>query len=307
MPKVSVIIATYNRAHYIKEAVDSVLAQTFKDYEIVIVDDGSTDATKQVLQEYGDKIRYFYQDNQGQAKALSHAVREAKGEYLAFIDDDDMWLPEKLAIQMQVFTTNGDIGLVASSMYLTDKNGNITSTWGKPADVKENFESLFEENIIGFPSVVVRKDLVNRVGGFDETLITTQDYDLWLRLSKICQFKCIDIPLIKWRIHGSNKHQNKVQKLKDRLYIFLKPENMAHLGYIKRRIRISKIYYTHAEYFQNMGLYDLASKTYFKSAVINPFIGRYYYPTVRNTLTSSFLYRILRTYLRAFYCLLKHF
>ena len=96
MPKVSVVIPTYNRAHLICETIDSILAQTYKDYEIIVVDDGSTDNTQEVLKRYGDKVRYFYQQNQGQASAWNFAVRQSSGEYIALLDSDDLWLPQKL-------------------------------------------------------------------------------------------------------------------------------------------------------------------------------------------------------------------
>ncbi len=111
MPKVSVIIPTYNRAHFLCEALDSALSQTFKDFEIIIVDDGSTDNTKQVLEKYGSRIYYIYQENKGRAEARNTGIRRAKGEHIAFLDDDDIWLPNKLEKQVFFLDARPDIGI----------------------------------------------------------------------------------------------------------------------------------------------------------------------------------------------------
>ena len=116
--KVSVAIPTYNRAHYICETIDSVLVQTYKDYEIIVVDDGSTDNTREILKRYGGKIKYFYQANQGQASAWNYAVSQSSGEYIAFLDDDDLWFPEKLERQVEVLDKNPDLGFVCSESYV---------------------------------------------------------------------------------------------------------------------------------------------------------------------------------------------
>ena len=302
MPKVTVLIATYNRAHYICEAVDSVLAQAYKDYEIIIVDDGSTDKTREVLQKYADKISYLYKDHKNQAAALNFGISRSKGEYIAFLDDDDIWLPNKLTVQIPVFEKDLEIGIVGAEMYLTNEKDEITSHWKRAQNLQENFASLYDYNCLGFPSVVARKSCIEKVGGFDEGLVTTQDYDLWLRMAPICKFRCLDVPLVKWRIHGMNKHKNREQKLKDRLYVVTKPGNISHLTFIQRKARIAKEYYNHGQYFQDMRQYGLAVRTYFKAVIICPFIG-YYYPIAdMKGIRSTAFYKVLRTYLKIFYC-----
>lgn len=111
MPKISVIIPTYNRAHYVSQAIDSVLAQTFTDYEILVIDDGSIDNTKEVLQSYLDKITYIYQENKGVSAARNTGLRLARGEWIAFLDSDDIWLPEKLEVQFNDVCCHGNIDL----------------------------------------------------------------------------------------------------------------------------------------------------------------------------------------------------
>jgi glycosyltransferase involved in cell wall biosynthesis len=305
MPKVSVIIATYNRAHYIREAIDSVLSQTFTDYEIIVVDDGSTDNTRAVVGSYGSKVKYFYQKNQGQPAAENHAARESTGEYIALLDDDDIWFPNKLEVQLDVLENNRDIGFVCNEAYYINETGTITFHWKRKPWNQETFLSLFEGNFIHHSSVLIRRKLFEQVGGFDDSLITTQDYDLWLRMAYISKFRYINTPLTKFRQHPQNKHKNKLQKLPDRVRVVTKAADMAGVGFFKRNSRIAREYYTHAEYFQIMELYGLAGRTYLKSALIDPFIGRHFPPPGTRKILLFLPYRILRTYVRAFYCFSK--
>jgi len=115
MPAVSVIIPTYNRAHMVGETIESVLQQTFQDFEVIVADDGSTDGTHQLLRTYGDRIRYLFQQNRGAAAARNRAVEEAKGRYLAFCDDDDLWCPDHLEFLYMSLVNQPNIGLVFSN------------------------------------------------------------------------------------------------------------------------------------------------------------------------------------------------
>jgi glycosyltransferase involved in cell wall biosynthesis len=303
-PKISVIITTYNRAHYICETIDSVLAQTFTDYEIIVVDDGSTDNTKETLKAYGDKVRYFYQTNQGQPAAENTAISNARGQYLAFVDDDDSWLPTKLEEQIKVLENDPDLGFVCCEAYYTDADGKIVHHWKKKPWHHENFISLYDGNFLNHSSVLLKRDLFDKIGGFDPALLTTQDYDLWLRLAYVCKFKFMPVPLTKIRLHPNNKHKNKVRKLKDRVRIIQKASNMAGINFVRRQVRIAQEFYTHAEYFQLMGMFGLAGRTFIQSSLLCPWIGQYYSPG-KNKILNLWPYRILRTYVRAVYCFAK--
>lgn len=305
MPKVSVVIATYNRAHFIKDAVNSILAQTFSDYEIVIVDDGSKDNTKEIVQGYGEKVRYFYQANQGKSAAQNYAVSQSRGEYIALLDDDDIWLPNKLEIQMKGLEENPELGFVCSESDLIDEKGEFIRRWKRKPSNQETFASLYEENFIQHSSVVVRKELLNVVGGLDVALKTTEDYDLWLRLAKVCRFRYIDKSLVIYRQHAASKHLNTTQKLKDRVRVVSKPENMTHIGFVQKKIRISREYCIHAQYFQDYGKFGMASKNYFKALFYYPLIGLLYAQQGATKFQSSVFYRIIRIYLKAFCCLWK--
>jgi len=126
MVKVSVIIPAYN-AEYIREAIDSVLNQTFKDFEIIVIDDGSTDNTPNILKSYGNKIRWKSQENKGSASATNEGIKMAKSEYIAYIDADDVCLPERLEIQIKYLDEHPDVGLVYTDFYQIDENNKINS------------------------------------------------------------------------------------------------------------------------------------------------------------------------------------
>ena len=129
MPTVSVIIPTYNRRTYVQEAIDSVLAQTYPDYEIIVIDDGSTDGTDQVLHaRYGDRIRYVWQENQGESAARNRGIALARGEYIALLDSDDLWLPDKLAKQIPFLDSHPGAVLALPQVWQINANGERLGT-----------------------------------------------------------------------------------------------------------------------------------------------------------------------------------
>ena len=305
MPRVSVIIATFNRSRFIRESIESVLSQTFNDYELIVVDDGSTDNTRAIVAGYGGRIRYFYKDHANQSAALNFGISQAEGEYIAFLDDDDLWLPEKLEKQMRIIDADRSVGLVAGEIYQVDVEGKITYHWGRRYSNPVTFKFLFDYNVVNHSAALARKSLIVQAGGFDETLLTTQDYDLWLRVSKLCKVHYINEPLAKIRIHPGNKRNNRIQKLKDRIRVISKDENMRGLGFWARRRRIAKEYYIHAGYFRDLGFPRLAGVTYFQSVVTFPFIGIDFTPETAGAMVSFWLYRLLRPYIQAFYWWVK--
>lgn len=205
MLKVSVIIPAYNCANYISEAVESVLKQTDKDFEILVVDDGSTDNTKAILTKFNGKIRYFYQNNKGVAAARNLGIRQANGDYIAFLDGDDAWLSDKLSLQLAIIERNPDIAMIftdgesfdekgvlkPSLMYHQTvpandefKNKILLMKFNDETQLKEIFcEDLIISNRVFTSSVLVRKKCLQETGGFDESLNGSEDYDLWLRMS----------------------------------------------------------------------------------------------------------------------------
>ena len=183
MDTVSTIIPTYNRQDYIIIALKSVLSQTYKDYEIIIVDDGSTDETKKVLAPYRDKIRYFYHENRGIPATRNRGIREAKGDCIAFLDSDDYWLPHKLEQQISCFKENPHYGMVATRGSSISPDGKFRKK-NRPGKSGWIMTDLFKANFIRTSSAMIRKECFEKVELFDESLAQCQEYDLWLRLAR---------------------------------------------------------------------------------------------------------------------------
>jgi len=200
MPKVSVIIATYNRASLLQRAIESVLSQTFQHFEIIIVDDGSTDTTAQVVETYRHpKIRYIrHSENRGKSVALNNGLESAKGEYIAFLDDDDLWLRHKLQLQVDILEkSDDDVGIVFSGRMSMDEDGGILEVI-RPKRLKYHPRDFLLRNIsILASTVLAKKKYLSMVGGFDEAITNREDLDLWIRLSEHCRFKPISEPLVK--------------------------------------------------------------------------------------------------------------
>jgi len=215
MPKVSVIIPTYNSARYITAAVESVLAQTFTDYELIVVDDGSTDETRQVLQQYEGKLTYIYQENQGRSAARNTGIGAASGDYIAFLDSDDLWLPKKLECQVPILDHHPAVALVYSQLLYIDSRGNPVRFRGKwvygddesRIIIADRCKDLFLGCVVsgGGSNAVVRRSLLDEVGLFDEALSYPEDWDLWLRLSRKGPFAYIPEPLGYYRVYGWSK------------------------------------------------------------------------------------------------------
>jgi glycosyltransferase involved in cell wall biosynthesis len=184
-PRVSVIIPSYNTASLIATCLDSVLRQTFRDFETIVVNDGSPDTAQleAVLRPYRDKIVYLRQENKGAAGARNTAIRQARGEFLAFLDSDDSWLPDHLAWQMGLFDDDPSLDMVyADAALVSDAARESAFSEKCPSDGTPNFEALVLERCqIPVSTVVVRKAAVVKAGLFDESLPRCDDYDMWLR------------------------------------------------------------------------------------------------------------------------------
>jgi len=185
MPTVSVIIPTYNRAEVLPRAIESVLAQTYEDFELIIVDDGSTDNTEEIIQSYEfEKIRYVYQENQGANAARNTGIRTANGEYISFLDSDDKFRPEKIKKSIYFLESSpDDCGGVHHShtVIRNDKIVNIAIARQEGLGINK----LSKSNIIGtFSSFTTRKEILEAIGYLDEQLDASQDYDLYLRIAK---------------------------------------------------------------------------------------------------------------------------
>lgn len=227
MPRVSVIIPTYNGAAFIAETLRSVLAQTFRNYEVLVVDDGSTDDTAAVVRSFGHEVRYFYKENGGPGAARNFGLRHARGEYIALLDHDDLWLPQRLELGVEVLDQQPDVAMVYADAYVYDQAGEEVSCRSFEASRPHQgriFAELFKENFIPNLTVLVRKSCLLEFGGFDESgrMLITDDYHMWLLLAARYPVARIDRPVGTFRVHEGNLsgdlelvHWNVVATLED--------------------------------------------------------------------------------------------
>ena len=204
-PIVSVIVPTYNRANYLGEALDSILGQTFADYEAIVVDDGSTDRTAELVRSVSDpRIRYVYQENQGVSSARNRGIREARGSYVAFLDSDDLWLPELLETATKVLVSDSTIGLVYARAQAFHSTGDpLPYTSGAPPRFADDLlNSALWGDFVCTITTVVRREILDWVGPFDETMKGNEDWDMWIRLSRVTGFRFVDRVLALFRVHS---------------------------------------------------------------------------------------------------------
>jgi glycosyltransferase involved in cell wall biosynthesis len=194
-PLVSVVMPAYNVAWCIGRAVDSVLAQDFRACELIVVNDGSTDGTRALLEGYGAVITVINQENRGMSAARNAGIRRARGTYVAFLDADDWWLAGKLARQVELMHGRPEIGFSSTTVRVEDDDGRLLNLWRCPNGSTEILATLFAQNAAiagGCSAVMARRDLLDRVGLFDESLRGFEDPDLWMRLAAVSGYACID-------------------------------------------------------------------------------------------------------------------
>jgi len=202
-----VIIPVYNAEKFIKETIESVLEQTYQDFEIIIIDDGSTDKSAEVIKSFDDKrIIYTYQKNQGVSATRNIGILKSNGEYIALLDHDDLWLPEKLERQIPILESNSNVGLVYSDCYIIALNGNILGRNFKDHRPHRGkvLPDLFLDNFIPCLTAVIRKNILNHTKFFNPELSIAEEYDLFLRIARSYEIEYIDLPLAEYRIHETN-------------------------------------------------------------------------------------------------------
>jgi glycosyltransferase involved in cell wall biosynthesis len=202
MPKVSVVIPVYNTEQFIAETIRSVLDQTYSDLEIIVVDDGSTDASPQIIASFGKAVRYLRQDNSGQAVARNRGVSIARGEYIGFLDSDDVCLPRRFEKQSMILDTMKHIGVVTSDMQYYSEQGEVEPELIKGYCPDDPFSRIFRAGFVFMPStLLVRKEAFERSGGFDERQRGWEDFEWPTRLLEVTQAYNIEEPLTLYRRH----------------------------------------------------------------------------------------------------------
>lgn len=219
-PRVSIVVSCYNYGQYVAACLRSIQQQTFTDFEVVVVDDGSTDNSEQQIQPFlqDARFRYVKQENGGQAKAKNRGIREARAELVAFLDADDQWAAKKLELQLPLFA-NSETGVVFSGVEYFDAEDNPLSMEAPGEYLRPRrgrvTEYFIYDNFVPFSSVVVRKACFEHLGCFDESLAMGIDWDLWLRCSTCWQFDYCEQALLRYRIgHSGQMSKNLLERIR---------------------------------------------------------------------------------------------
>ena len=277
MPKVSVTIAAYNNARYLPETLDSIFNQTFKDFEIILVDDASTDNTAEVLKPYQGRIVYSRQaKNQGSAAAWNQAIKQARGEYIALAASDDVWLPEKLQLQIDLFEKNRKLGLVYGRIISIDESGRQLRPAKEDRQYPDGqvFVDLFlRSNFVAASTALIRKEAIDRAGLLDEAFRLCQDYDFYLRIAREFDFGFIDQVLIRYRRHTGSVSTGKrhrafdyQRQVIDKMW-GLKDERITELLYHQR---LAQQYAKEGRYYLRHDDKQLARESFAKSLKYRP-------------------------------------
>jgi glycosyltransferase involved in cell wall biosynthesis len=278
MPRVGVIIPVYNGALYIDKCIQSVLAQTFQDFEIVVVDDGSTDNTAQVVQAISDtRVEYVYQANRGPSAARNTGIRCSRGDFIAFLDSDDLWLPSKLEKQLQCFNQAEGAGLVHCSVIIVDAAGNVVRCQEARSEGRI-LDDLLLENSIATSSTMVPRKVLEHVGLFPEGVSRGEDWALWMRIAANYPVAAVQIPLVVYTLLPGGLAKNAIALRDDMLRSLAQAfdsfaRHRAHL----RRKATARVYFGAGAVLGTVGHQDEARKELLKSLRLDPCIlGAYW-------------------------------
>ena len=267
-PRVSVVIPAHNHESYVGEAIQSVLDQSFADFELIIINDGSTDHTEEEILKFRDpRIRYVAQENRGLSVTLNRGVELARGDYFNFLPSDDTFYPEKLEVQLRAFEEDPDLGVLFAYPRIVDAGGQeiedrAVAGWPiVPFETKEEiFPALFERNFLSAPTALIKTDCLRKVGGFDPFLRYAQDYDLWMRILKFYGARLLKQPLVTYRWHGGNEtYQSTTETELERAKILLKAYRELDLGDVFPCLRLEKDPRLHARAWRTLAAYAAKS------------------------------------------------
>jgi glycosyltransferase involved in cell wall biosynthesis len=268
--KVSVIIPNYNYAQYVGEAIESVMNQSYKDIEIIVVNNGSTDNSMEVLEKYSKKIRLINQENLGQSGSRKTGLEAATGDYVAFLDADDKWDPQKIEKQMLLFTPKVELVYCGINLF-SEKSQTVIAT------EIPTFRGSCSDAFIEYPAVsivlsgestsIFTRSLLNKVGGFDPELNSAAGWDFFRRCSKFSEFDFVPEPLINYRLHSSNMSNSSQNTIMDirRAYKKLFADDYWNLSPRKIRRTIISLEYSFVKTYLKKRNYKIAITTLIKA------------------------------------------
>ena len=281
---ISVIIPTYNSGIFIGEAIHSVLCQTCTDYEIIVIDDGSTDNTREIMKKYFPQVRYFYIPNQGVSRARNYGIRMARGEFIAFLDADDLWVPEKLEKQLKVFNADQELMLVFTEHRVFDTTGFRKTTFVKKERLMKGdvVKNIFFYSHLTTSTVMVRRHAFQEVGFFEENLKAAEDDNLWMRIALKFRIHLLDEMLVNYRVTENSLSRTAINLfdggLKNIDLIEKKyPDLRKRLGRANIRRKKSDIYSFYGYFFFSECNYEMSRRYLIKSITLYPQIGSIIY------------------------------
>jgi glycosyltransferase involved in cell wall biosynthesis len=224
-PLISVLIPVYNGENYLRESIDSVLTQTLKDFELLVIDDGSKDSTWNIIESYGNQLKGFRKENGGVASALNLGIQKARGQWIAWLSHDDLFLPNKLERQIKFLDNNPKYRACYTSYYVIDEHGNPIRQRNVPNYPNEQIlRTLFGVCYINGSSMLIHRSCFDKIGLFNTDLRLTQDIEFWFRLASEIQLGSLNEPLIMWRWHPDQDSVNLIaqkaeeQKMYDQVF-----------------------------------------------------------------------------------------
>ncbi len=290
---ITTVITSYNKGPWLAEAIDSALMQEINHHEIIVVDDGSHDNTRQVAESYGNRIRYFHQENAGQVAAKNKGIELSGGSLIAFLDGDDRWRPAKLEKQIAKFKTDPEVGVVYTDR-LKFKGDEIVLASNKQGHTPRQghvTEYLIYDMFVPFSSSMVRKTFLDQAGWMNPACPIAPDYDLWLRLSTVCKFAYVDEILMEYRT-GIDSIGTRIKSKTD--YVLKIQEDFVrdyYGGKFPNKQSVNRAYfnkYKAAGNFQlQQGQNAAALKYFMKAAKHRPFDFAIYKSIVRSILWKS--------------------
>jgi glycosyltransferase involved in cell wall biosynthesis len=281
MPRVSVIVPAYNATAFLQAALDSVLGQTFADWEVVLCDDGSTDQTRSLVEAampvFQGRLRYVYQTNRGLPAARNTAIRNSSGEFLALLDADDIWLPNRLERGVALMDSDRTLGLVHGYVARIDVRGEFMGYPARPplkhlsGDIARNIYTRRAHLIC--PTILFRKECVDAVGLFDETMRATEDREMWFRIAERYRVGYIDEVLANYRISPNSMSHDTPRMLKWQTYFIEKHRHSKACGMIAARQAFGRLYRERGDAIFNTGRVGESLRWYLRALLSYPTSG----------------------------------
>ena len=272
---VSVIIPNYNHAQYVGDAIESVLAQTYQNFEIIVVDDGSTDNSRDAVAQFGDKVNYIWQQNQGLSATRNRGIREAKGEFIGVLDADDMYEPAYLDVLVNMLADNPDAdGIYCGYQFVDQHNNLLPQRESRLIPTEQLREALWDGNFLVPESMLVRRQCYETVGPFDHTLRACEDWDMWLRITDIFKIIGTNHVLTRHRVLPGSMSSDPIRMFNNRIAVIKKhlgpePDEYTPPGDKRRRVYGYAYLITAVEYLQYQDPAE-AYKFLYQAALYSP-------------------------------------